>query len=49
MVERAFASLYGRLRHMFSHAGFESEMRPLWSNKHLITTNEKKSPYEKFY
>jgi hypothetical protein len=59
MVERAFATLYGRMRAMFTNAGFEKlKQETLWAecaatatklDNILIDTSEKKSPYEIFY
>ena len=58
MVERAFATLYGRIRALFSNAGFEKIKREtLWSecaatatklDNLLVTASEKRSPYEMF-
>ena len=58
-VERAFATLYGRIRSMFANAGFEKVKREtLWAkcaatatklDNILVKQGETKSPYEKFY
>ena len=59
MVERAFATLYGRMRAMFTNAGFEKIKREtLWAecaatatklDNILVKSENMKSPYEKFY
>ena len=59
MVERAFATLYGRMRAMFTNAGLEKVKREtLWAecaatvtklDNILVKAGNKKSPYEKFY
>ena len=58
-VERAFATLYGRIRSMFTNACFEKVKREsLWAkcaatatklNNILVKQGETKSAYEKFY
>ena len=59
MVERAFATLYGRIRALNNHAGFEKEKREkLWPecaatatklDNILVNNSNEKSAYEKFY
>ena len=59
MVERAFATLYGRMRAMFTNAGLEKVKREtLWAecaatatklDNILVKAGNKRSPYEKFY
>ena len=58
-IERAFATLYGRMRAMFANAGFEQVKRnTLWAtftapatklDNILIRTSDQKSPCEKLY
>jgi hypothetical protein len=59
MVERSFATLYGRIRSMLANAGFEKIKREsLWAecaatatklDNILVKTGNMKSPYKKFY
>ena len=58
-MERAFATLYGRVRAMMNHARFSKKARDdLWAEcgatatkleNLLLDSNEGKSPYELFY
>ena len=59
MVQRAFATLYGRMRAMFTNAGLEQvKSKTLWAecaatatklDNILVKAGDKKSPYQKVY